>query len=151
MSFWYKREESQRRFTVYWCSVLIATASGGLLASAIANMDGTRGLSDWRWIFILEGIMTIFIGIISFFLVSDFPEDVSWLSEEERKFVIARAEPNKEQRRDIIFHDILRFVTDFKNIVGGLMYFCESLTRFLSESSKYADKKFHSCSYIQLL
>lgn len=87
ISFWYKREEAQPRFTIYWYSVLTANAFGGLLASAIAKMDGIRGYSSWRWIFILEGIATILVGVSSYFLVSDFSEDVNWLNEEERRFV----------------------------------------------------------------
>ncbi|KAL2059461.1 hypothetical protein ABVK25_000754 [Lepraria finkii] len=59
ISCWYKREEAQKRFTFYWCSVLAANMFGGLLASAIAKMDGVHGYHAWRWVFILEGIATI--------------------------------------------------------------------------------------------
>ncbi|CAD6442283.1 2b21dead-2e62-4b61-a061-56f96f0f00d5 [Sclerotinia trifoliorum] len=121
ISIWYKREESLRRFTVYWCSVLISSAFGGLLASAIANMDGLQGLHNWRWIFILEGIFTVLIGIASFFLVSDFPESVSWLTEEEKKLAIERVGV-KDGDREITVHDVLRFFKNFKNVLGGIMY-----------------------------
>ena len=101
---------------------------GGLLASAIAIMDGLRGLSSWRWIFILEGVVTILIGITSFFVISDFPEDVAWLTQDERAFVIARAKAgmDKRQAQPITPHNILRFFSDPKNLLGGIMYFGES-------------------------
>lgn len=121
ISIWYKREESQKRFTVYWCSVLTASAFGGLLASAIANMDGIRGLHNWQWVFILEGIFTCLVAIAAFFWVSDFPEDAKWLTEEERAFVIRRAGENKAAE-PITFHDVLVFFEDPKNAVGGIMY-----------------------------
>ena len=122
-SFWYKREESQRRFTVLWCSVLIASMFGGLLASAIANMEGVRGYSSWRWIFILEGIATILLGIAAFFLVSDFPENARWLNEESRDFVMARTGADKLEARPIKIRDVLLFFTDPKNLVAGVIYF----------------------------
>ena len=125
ISFWYKREEAQKRFTVYWCSVLMATMFGGLLASAIAKMDGVRGLANWRWIFILEGIFTIVVGITSFFLISDFPDEARWLTEDERKFVIARAATN-DKKTEITIRSISPFLADFKNLLGGIMYFCGS-------------------------
>lgn len=52
---WYKRYESQRRFTFFYASISLAGAFGGLLASAIGKMDGVAGYSGWRWIFIIEG------------------------------------------------------------------------------------------------
>lgn len=122
-SFWYKREESQRRFAVLWCSVLIASMFGGLLASAIANMEGVQGYSSWRWIFILEGIATIMLGLAAFFLVSDFPENAKWLSEEEREFVMARTGADKLEARPITSRDVLLFFTDPKHLVAGLLYF----------------------------
>ena len=127
ISFWYKREEAQRRFTVYWCSILIASAFGGLLASAISKMQGIRGYSSWRWIFILEGIFTILVGIVAFFLVSDFPEEAKWLTEEERKWVIARTLQDKEAPAKITVKDILRFFSVPRNILGGIMFFCEKI------------------------
>lgn len=75
--------------------------------------------------------MTILIDIISFFLISDFPEEARWLTEEERTFVIARAGMNKEQAPEITVRSILCFFKDFKNILGGIMYFSKFLTSIL--------------------
>ncbi|CAD6588825.1 MAG: hypothetical protein ASARMPRED_003737 [Alectoria sarmentosa] len=122
-SFWYKREESQRRFTVFWSSVLFASMFGGLLASAIANMHGVRGYSSWRWIFILEGIATIVIGIGAYFLVADFPADARWLSAEEKEFVIARTETDEKAASPITVRKVVSFFGDVKNVIGGFMYF----------------------------
>ena len=72
--------------------------------------------------------MTILIGVISFFLISDFPEEARWLTEEERAFVIARAGTNQGQAQEITVRKVLRFFTDFKNILGGIMYFSKYLT-----------------------
>lgn len=123
ISFWYKREESQKRFTIYWCSVLVASAFGGLLASAIANMKMVRGLSAWRWVFILEGMATIVIGIAAYFLVSDFPEDAKWLTEEERAFVMTRAAADKADGEEITFKKVLLFFTNVKHLLAGIIYF----------------------------
>lgn len=93
-------------------------------------MNGIRGLSNWRWVFILEGILTIFISIAAFFLVSDFPEQARWLTEEERSFVIARAGSN-EVSQPLTSRAIVIFFKDFKNFLGGIMYFSKSHTTAL--------------------
>ncbi|KAL8804913.1 MAG: hypothetical protein Q9223_005537 [Gallowayella weberi] len=123
ISFWYKREEAQRRFTIYWCSVLVASMFGGLLASAIANMDGVRGMRSWRWIFILEGIATIVIGFAAYFLIADFPADAKWLTEEEREWVIMRTRSEERSKQSIDSKAVLHFFSDIKNILAGIMYF----------------------------
>ncbi|KAF2794509.1 putative allantoate permease [Melanomma pulvis-pyrius CBS 109.77] len=122
ISFWYKRDESQKRFTVFWCSVLIAGAFGGLLASAIANMDGIGGLRNWRWTFILEGLGTIIAGVVSFFLITDFPEKAQWLTEEERDFVKHRTGLDKTPHGPTSLKEIGCFFTDPKRIFGAFMY-----------------------------
>lgn len=123
---WYKREEAQTRFTLFYSSSVLTAAFGGLLASAIANMDGIRGYSGWRWIFILEGILTCILGVVGFFLVADFPEDVKWLKEDERAFLRERLrieQGDPQSKKKLNFKDLFLFFKDFKFFLGGMMYF----------------------------
>ncbi len=131
ISFWYKREESQKRFTIYFCSVIAASAFGGLMATGIAKMDKIGGLSNWRWIFILEGLLTIVISIMAFFAISDFPKEAKWLSDKERSFVLARTKAAESVSEKITSGDLARFFKDPKNYCGALMYFCKFFRRLL--------------------
>ncbi|TAQ88185.1 hypothetical protein B7494_g3483 [Chlorociboria aeruginascens] len=128
ISFWYKHDEAQKRFTIYISSVILASAFGGLLASGIANMDGVRGLANWRWLFILEGIATICVGFVSFFLVTDFPQEATWLTAEEKKLVIARTKADEAHTITITSSDLVTFFSDPKNYLGAMMYFCILIT-----------------------
>jgi hypothetical protein len=70
---------------------LISGAFAGLIAAGITNcMDGVRGLPAWRWLFIIEGVITIGIAIASFFILPNFPRTTTWLSEEERQLAVWR-------------------------------------------------------------
>lgn len=53
-------------------------------------MDGVAGLAGWRWIFILEGIATVLIAVGAYFLLYDYPATATFLSDEEREWVIWR-------------------------------------------------------------
>ncbi|KAF7301835.1 MFS domain-containing protein [Mycena indigotica] len=88
-SSWYKRSELGLRAAIF-TSATGAGAFGGLLAAAISNMGGIAGRPAWAWIFILEGLVTIVVGILSFWFVQDFPDTAKFLTEEERTFVIRR-------------------------------------------------------------
>jgi hypothetical protein len=50
---WYRRSESQKRFSFFFCSTTLAGAFAGLIATGIGHMDGVRGYRAWRWVFIL--------------------------------------------------------------------------------------------------
>jgi MFS family permease len=87
---WYCRHEIQFRQALFFSSASIAGAFSGLLAFGIAKMDGTAGLEGWRWIFILEGIATVIVAVLAFFVLQDFPETATFLTEEEKAFVVFR-------------------------------------------------------------
>jgi MFS family permease len=123
---WYRRHEAQRRYTFFFSSTTLAGAFGGLLASAIGKMDGLRGYRGWRWIFILEGVLTCLVACFFFFLLPNFPEEVKWLSEDERAYVKARLQIDQGRsaaERPITLKDAGRVFKDPKIIVGGFMYF----------------------------
>ncbi|KAI5922993.1 MFS general substrate transporter [Camillea tinctor] len=124
ISFWYKQEEAQKRFTIYWSSTICAGAFGGLLASAIASMDGVLGLSSWRWIFLLEGLATVLVGLLAFFCITDFPREAKWLSKKEREFIMRKTGTNETHAVSVTTKDVLLFFTHLKNWLGAVMYFC---------------------------
>ncbi|KAI8162580.1 putative transporter [Colletotrichum sp. SAR 10_70] len=90
LTMWYCRHEIQLRQAMFFSAASIAGAFSGLLAFAISKMDGTGGLEGWRWIFILEGIVTVIVAVFAFWALHDFPETATFLTEEERAFVVYR-------------------------------------------------------------
>ncbi|KAL3428268.1 major facilitator superfamily transporter [Phlyctema vagabunda] len=123
---WYKRTESQRRYSFFFSSTTLAGAFGGLLASAIGKMDHMKGMRGWRWIFILEGVLTCVVAMIFFFFIPSFPEDATWLSADEREYVKARLQADQGRsavERKITAKDVGRVFKDYKVILGGFMYF----------------------------
>ncbi|KAL8686333.1 MAG: hypothetical protein Q9224_005479 [Gallowayella concinna] len=130
---WYVRMEAQKRFSFFFSSVSLAGAFGGLLASAIGNMDGLRGYRAWRWIFILEGLVTCVCAVLAFFLIVDFPEDGKWLGEEERDFVIKRLADDQGDSghgEKLTWRGVLNAFKNWNLILGGLMYFGPAISGY---------------------
>ncbi|KAK4053319.1 hypothetical protein OIO90_003931 [Microbotryomycetes sp. JL221] len=95
LTLWYPRHLSQQRVALFFSAATIAGAFSGLLAYGIGFMGGTGTLygspmSGWRWIFILEGLLTVIAGIVAFWALTDYPGTASWLSEEEKAWLIYR-------------------------------------------------------------
>ncbi|KAF3022595.1 hypothetical protein E8E14_013591 [Neopestalotiopsis sp. 37M] len=123
---WYKRSEAQKRYSLFFSSTSLAGAFGGLLASAIGKMDGVRGYHGWRWIFILEGVLTVLVAFVFFFFFPSFPEQAPWLREDEREYVRARLQADQGHsaaERKVGFRDVVNVMKDYKVWLGGLMYF----------------------------
>ncbi|KAF8544548.1 major facilitator superfamily domain-containing protein [Trichophaea hybrida] len=123
---WYKRDECQKRITFFFVGAIISIAFGGLLASAIGKMEGFSGLRAWRWIFILEGSLTFVAAGLGYFLIPDFPEDITWLSPGEKEWVQNRlledvGESGIEQK-SITIRDLKVLYKDYKFILGAIMY-----------------------------
>jgi MFS family permease len=90
LTMWYCTEELAFRQGLFFSAASMAGAFSGLLAYAIAQMDGVAGYAGWRWIFILEGILTVVVAIAAFFLLHDFPDTASFLTTEEKAWVVHR-------------------------------------------------------------
>ena len=86
----YVREELAFRQGLFFSAASVAGAFSGLLAYAIAKMDGVGGRTGWQWIFILEGILTVLVAFAAYFLLYDFPDTASFLTVEEKAWVVHR-------------------------------------------------------------
>ncbi|KAF9457120.1 sugar transporter [Collybia nuda] len=92
LSRWYKREEMGLRTAILFCGLLVSLAFGSLIASGILDtMQGKLGYAAWRWLYFIEGAITIAVAIIAIFILPDFPENSSsWLSPAEQALAIQR-------------------------------------------------------------
>ncbi|KAL8899833.1 MAG: hypothetical protein Q9207_005999 [Kuettlingeria erythrocarpa] len=125
LSCWYRRDEFGIRVAIFFSAAAVSGSFGGLLAAAIQNMDGIGGLRGWAWIFILEGIATVLVGIASFWMVFDFPDLATFLSDEDRQRVIRRLKADQQSSAE---HEEFRMeyfwasVKDWKTWLGAVIY-----------------------------
>ncbi|KAF1981492.1 MFS general substrate transporter [Aulographum hederae CBS 113979] len=91
LSCWYTRKELGFRTALLYSGSLLSGAFSGLIAAGITNgMDGAGGLRAWRWLFIIEGAITVVIAVAAFFILPNFPRTTPWLTQEERALAIHR-------------------------------------------------------------
>lgn len=125
LSCWYRRDEFGIRAAIFFSAAAVSGSFGGLLAAAIQNMDGVGGKRGWAWIFILEGIATVLIGIASFWMVFDFPDEATFLSDVDRQRVIRRLKADQQSSAE---HEEFRMsyfwasVKDWKTWLYAVIY-----------------------------
>jgi len=101
LSSWYKRYELASRFAIYYTATAVAGAFSGLLAGLITkNLDGTRGLAGWQWLFVsptvplrvrnstdlqlIEGVASSALGFFTWMILPDWPSTTKGLTDAER-------------------------------------------------------------------
>lgn len=103
LSKWYTKSELNLRMSIFYSGSLISGAFGNLIAAGILNGLGhSRGLSPWQWLYIIEGAITVFIGILVCIILPDFPDTWRSLSPElkhvaNRRLAIEAAEADVDE------------------------------------------------------
>ncbi|KAK8087373.1 hypothetical protein PG994_002347 [Apiospora phragmitis] len=89
-SFWYKPVERAWRIGVFYSANALASGSSGFLAVRLSKLNGEQNLDSWRWVFIIEGVITMFVSIPVYFLLLTFPESSTALNERQRHIAVNR-------------------------------------------------------------
>lgn len=130
-SYWYMPKELALRISYFYCASALSGAFSGLLAAAIAKMDGTAGLEGWRWIFILEGLASVVLGIACFFLLIDTPAlSKRWLSPEEIRYLelsmFIKQGGTSTGEGGFKWRDLKVVLLNWRIYVQGYLLFCQS-------------------------
>ncbi|KAL2004857.1 hypothetical protein VTN00DRAFT_3130 [Thermoascus crustaceus] len=130
LSCWYVRYDVQKRFSVFYLIGCVASAASGVLAFGLMQLAGVQGLGGWRWIFILEGVITCAVGILAFFFLVDFPDKAykSWrfLNERECAFIVRRINKDRSDgdSEPFTLKRFLRPALDLKIWGFAIIFFC---------------------------
>ncbi|BDD55748.1 hypothetical protein MAP00_001237 [Monascus purpureus] len=137
MAMFYQRHEYQRRFSLFWVAGLVAGAFGGLLAYALNHMDGLQGYAGWRWIFIIEGLLSAVLAVPMKFILADWPDQARFLSGREKELLrgrlardLVRRQPETDGYRGISIATMdrldrtacKRILSDWKIYIGSIIY-----------------------------
>lgn len=89
MPTWYTRQELSKRFAFFYTGPAVANIFGGLIAAGVlGNLHGRAGLESWRWLFVIESLMTTVVTAVAFLVLPNFPATTPWLTKEERAYTI---------------------------------------------------------------
>ncbi|KAJ5428950.1 hypothetical protein N7445_010404 [Penicillium cf. griseofulvum] len=86
-SSWYTRQELSHRIAWFYSGSSLANAFGGLIgAGVLGNLDGVHGIAGWRWLFIIEGVITVGISVLAAIFLPNYPASTPWLDEQEQAY-----------------------------------------------------------------
>ncbi|QPG94013.1 hypothetical protein C2857_004028 [Epichloe festucae Fl1] len=118
LTFFYTKNELALRVGYLFVSAAIAGALGGLLAYGIGHMDGVQGMSGWRWIFIIEGIPSVVLGVVTYFALPNDAGTAYFLDDAEKALMEVRRRRAygscSKSSEEVGRGDVLRAFTDWK-------------------------------------
>ncbi|KAJ9297181.1 hypothetical protein DTO271G3_4474 [Paecilomyces variotii] len=131
LSAWYTRKELGLRTALLYSGSLISGAFSGLVTAGITrNMDYTRGLRAWRWLFIIEGSITIVVAFLAMFILPNFPRTTGWLTEQEKELAAWRLEEDigeddwVDSEEQSFLHGVKLAAMDIKTWILMVLVFC---------------------------
>ncbi len=84
---WFPERERARAMSWFMIGIPLAGAIGGPLGGALLSLDGLFGLAGWRWLFLVEGVPAIVLGLFALRYLTDAPEKARWLTAEQRDWI----------------------------------------------------------------
>ncbi|KAJ5524373.1 hypothetical protein N7494_011023 [Penicillium frequentans] len=131
LSKWYTKNELAFRMSIFYSGSLLSGAFGNLIAAGIlSGLKGKRGMSAWQWLYIIEGSVTVCVGLVIICILPDFPETWKLLTPEmrrvaERRLAIEAAEADVDEQGGMSQLKGLKLaMTDIKTYVLALGYMC---------------------------
>ncbi len=97
LTYWYPARERARTVALFTLGGVVAGVVGSPLSGALLTLDGIGGLAGWQWLFLLEGIPAVAMGIVVYLLLPDRPRQARWLSTEEQNLLQARLDEEAAQ------------------------------------------------------
>ncbi|KZV88024.1 MFS general substrate transporter [Exidia glandulosa HHB12029] len=147
LSSWYRKAELAKRMAWFYSASMTSGAFGGLLAGGITEgLSNAHGIASWRWLFIIEGCMTVAVSIGCMFLLPDWPANTRWLTPAEQRLATLRIQADhigSGGQRDLSHMEAFKaavfewrtymFMFMYMMIVGAgtISYFIPTITTFL--------------------
>jgi D-galactonate transporter len=124
LTYWFPTRRRARMTGLFLAAIPIAGIIGGPLSGVImGSMGGRLGLANWQWLFLLEGLPSITMGVLTFAIFTDRPEVARWLTDDEKRMV--RADLDADDRRaGERQHGLLRAMTNPQVWLLTVIQFC---------------------------
>ncbi|MEG1709129.1 MAG: MFS transporter [Acinetobacter sp.] len=123
LTYWFPARHRAGVIAMFMAAAPIAVAIGSPISAALLGMDGIMGLAGWQWMFIIEAIPAVILGVVVFFYMTDRPEKATWLKEDERNWLIKTMREEDVGKGSTQHHSILRGLINPRVLALALVYF----------------------------
>jgi ACS family tartrate transporter-like MFS transporter len=122
LTHWFSRRDLAKAVASFMAAQPLANLVGSPLAGRILQIQW-RGLEGWRWLFILEGIPAVVLGVVTIFYLTDWPSQAGWLPREESDWITGELNREKKEKNRVRSYTIAQALLQREVILLTLVYF----------------------------
>ena len=123
LSWWFPEREQARAIALFMTATAVAGIVVGPISGALLMMHGVLGVKGWQWLFAMEGVPAILLGIIVVFWLPDRPDEASWLSPDERRALSDTLAAENAARARRTQHSLGAGLSDWRVWLLAAIYF----------------------------
>ena len=123
LSYWFPARNRAGVIALFMAAAPIATAIGSPISAALLEMHGIMGLAGWQWMFLIEAIPAVILGVVVFFYMTDRPEKAAWIKPDEREWLVKTMQAEDANKGGQQQHSILRGLANPRVLALALIYF----------------------------
>jgi MFS family permease len=130
LTWWFPAAYRSRMIAQFMMAIPVAVVTGSLISGYILGMDGILGFAGWQWLFIIEALPALILGVVVYFTLTDRPELAHWLSEPQRTWLSGRLAAERAQREGIRHFALGETLRNPRVWALTLVYFGQNVTGY---------------------
>jgi MFS family permease len=123
ITWWFPNSYRSRIIGLFQTAIPISVIVGSIISGTILSLDGTMGLAGWQWLFILEAVPAIVLGIVVARALTDRPDVANWLSPEQRNWLAGRLAAERAEREAVHHFKLGEALRSGRVLALTLVYF----------------------------
>jgi MFS transporter, ACS family, tartrate transporter len=123
LTYWYPAKYRARFLAAFAIAVPVSTVIGAPISGLLLGLDGAMGLKGWQWLFVIEGIPSVVLGVVSWFYLTDRPAMADWLTAEQKAWLSSKLEGEIAAKQAAAHLTLGQALASPKVITLSLIYF----------------------------
>ena len=123
LTWWFPSYYRSRIVGVFMAAIPLSNILGSLVSGVLLDLDGWLGIAGWQWLFIIEAVPAVVLGVVFWVYMTDWPSQAHWLAPAQRDWLMARLDAERSQREAIRHYSLKQALLDKRVLLLSLVYF----------------------------
>ncbi|KAA0078433.1 MFS transporter [Tardiphaga sp. P9-11] len=123
LTYWFPAEYRARFLAAFAIAVPVSTVIGAPISGMLLGLDGVTGLKGWQWLFIIEGIPSVILGVVTWFYLTDKPEKAEWLTPDQKMWLSDKLEGERLAKESAHGMTLRQALSSPKVLMLSVIYF----------------------------